>query len=70
MGQEPTAGEMFSATVLFPDGDTAGCKAVFSSDANWKKLKDIQMHRIISMQESTKLVRTSQFGRKLTKART
>lgn len=61
---------MFSTIVLFPDGDITGCKAVFSSDVNWKMLKDIQRHGIISMQGSTKLVRTSQFGRKLTEVRT
>lgn len=57
-------------TVLFPDGDIIGCKAVFSSDLNWKKLKHVQRHGVISTQGSTKLVKASQFGRKLTEART
>lgn len=45
---------MFSVTVLFQDGDVTGCKEVFSSDVNWKKVKDAQ---IITMQGSPKLAR-------------
>lgn len=52
-----------------PEGDSTGCKAVLSSVANGKKLKDVQRHGIISMQGSTKLVKTSQAGRKSTEAR-
>lgn len=47
---------MFSVTVFLPDGDVRGCKAVFSSDVNWKKVMDAQ---IIIMQGSTKLAGTS-----------
>lgn len=66
----PPTEEVLSTSVLFPDAGIAGCKAVFSSDVNWKKFKDVQRHAIVFTQGSTKLVKTSQFGRKLTEVRT